>query len=68
MTTPEPVGRVQPMPAPNAAANRPRHAHGMDCCWDCFAGKRAHPQHDDDPSCEERAGKDGRCTYAKEAR
>lgn len=41
-----------------------RHAHGMDCCWDCFAGKRTHPVGDDDPNCEDRGDKDGRCLYA----
>lgn len=34
----------------------PRHAHGMDCCWDCFSGRRRHPEAENgepDPHCDE---------------
>lgn len=45
-----------------------RHAHGIDCCWDCFDGRPAHPAGDNDPACQHRADGNGRCTYNPEAR
>lgn len=34
-----------------------RHAHGIDCCWQCFNGMDSHPVDDEagepDPHCDE---------------
>ena len=31
---------------------RDLHCHGMDCCWDCFAGKPTHPRGGDETDCD----------------
>jgi hypothetical protein len=43
------------------------HSHGIDCCWDCFEGKKTHPKYEDDGSCVwevQEFGKDSDCAKA----